>query len=256
MTIEEKSRKLEQLFEELYNRVREIRKKTYDQLFLQLYHTYQDLLQELSADIDKMEEADRMAGIEEIAAVIPAYAKQKMGTLPKRSREVAEVDFNMTMAVFVIPLLTYEKDPYCGKIADRMVELWNEAKVTTLVLKKSSYDAITDGFKQRLCYITTAVCGSSGKADDCYELETLRAYRDEYLMKSESGRELVEEYYEVAPMIVMAIDMHKDASSIYRQIYQDYLMPCVHLAETGENEACKKRYTDMVYHLQHRYLHS
>ena len=137
-----------------------------------------------------------------------------------------------------------------------MVELWNEAKVTTLVLKKSSYDAITDGFKQRLCYITTAVCGSSGKADDCYELETLRAYRDEYLMKSESGRELVEEYYEVAPMIVMAIDMHKDASSIYRQIYQDYLMPCVHLAETGENEACKKRYTDMVYHLQHRYLHS
>ena len=76
MTIEEKSRKLEQLFEELYNRVREFKKKTYDQLFLQLYHTYQDLLQELSADIDKMEEADRMAGIEEIAAVIPAYAKQ------------------------------------------------------------------------------------------------------------------------------------------------------------------------------------
>ena len=38
------------------------------------------------------------------------------------------------------------------------------------------------------CYITTAVCRSMDKADNCYELTTLREYRDGYLLRSEADR--------------------------------------------------------------------
>ena len=50
------------------------------------------------------------------------------------------------------------------------------------------------GGKHKGCFLTTAVCEYLGKADDCEELTTLRAYRDEWLAKQSGGVELIEEY--------------------------------------------------------------
>ena len=95
------------------------------------------------------------------------------------------------------------------------------------------------------CYITTAVCESLNKPDDCYELTTLRKYRDEYLLSTESGREIVEEYYNIAPTIVKRIGRQDDAGEIYRGIWDEYLSPCIHLIEKGRKEECKDRYSEI-----------
>ena len=112
-----------------------------------------------------------------------------------------------------------------------------------------------EGLKRGLfCYITTAVCRSLDKPDDCCELTALRKYRDEYLLMSDGGRKLVEEYYNIAPTIVKRINKEKDAGEIYRGIWQDYLSPCIRLIEEDRNEECREVYSRMVRRLESDYM--
>lgn len=48
------------------------------------------------------------------------------------------------------------------------------------------------------CFITTAMCGHFGLADDCTELETLRKFRDSFMTENEERKEDVKEYYRLA----------------------------------------------------------
>ena len=117
--------------------------------------------------------------------------------------------------------------------------------------------SIENGFKKGVfCYITTAVCKSLNKPDDCYELNLLREYRDQYLMGTKDGEILVKEYYNIAPTIVKRIDRSPDASEIYADIWEKYLKPCVRLIEAGEQEECRELYTKMVRSLEKKYLYS
>ena len=75
-------------------------------------------------------------------------------------------------------------------------------------------------------------------------------------MQTEDGRGIVEDYYEIAPGIVMMINMRKDAEAVYSNLYQQYLVPCIEMIEAGENEACQNLYMDMVHNLQKEYLYS
>lgn len=52
------------------------------------------------------------------------------------------------------------------------------------------------------CFITTALCEYEGKSDDCGELETLREFRDTYMLAEDNRRGMVAIYYAVAPIIV------------------------------------------------------
>ena len=92
--------------------------------------------------------------------------------------------------------------------------------------------------------------------DDCYELTTLRAYRDGYLSGTEEGRRIVEEYYNIAPTIVKRIDRQENADEIYRGIWDEYLRPCIRLIEKDEKEECKELYITMVRSLEKEYLYS
>ena len=91
------------------------------------------------------------------------------------------------------------------EIVDCMIERWNDHDLE-LKISKSEFEQIQGGFKSRLCYITTAVCASLGKPDDCYELNLMRRYRDEYLVNQKGGEEIVAEYYDIAPTIVNRIN--------------------------------------------------
>lgn len=96
------------------------------------------------------------------------------------------------------------------------------------------------------CFITTAVCGSLGKADDCAELTAFREFRDNWLAYQPDGEALVGEYYRIAPGIVRAIDARADAAEIYRAIWLEYLSPCYELIRRGRNAACKRKYVEMM----------
>ena len=55
------------------------------------------------------------------------------------------------------------------------------------------------------CFLTTAVVGMRGEADDGPTLTTMRRFRDSYMQATPERREMVEGYYRVAPAIVTAI---------------------------------------------------
>lgn len=105
-----------------------------------------------------------------------------------------------------------------------------------------------------LCFITTAVCDSFGKADDCYELTAFRNFRDKWLANQADGKTLIDEYYEIAPKIVEKINSLSNSADIYKNIWRDYLSTCLKFIEVGENSKCKKIYIDMVNTLKEKFL--
>lgn len=249
---------LKKLFDDSLELLPMFKRKTYEESFQILIRNNEECLKRLSDMCDRENNEEEL---EVCAGVIPEYAKEKLKEITsRRKKQRAFADYNMTMAVYVIPLVNYSifhnKREQGSSLAVRMIEIWNELPVTGFTLSESSYHLIQSGFKDKLCYITTAVCAGRNLPDDCYELETLRKYRDNYLAQTESGRQLVEEYYDIAPGIVMAIGMHPDAPNIYEKLYQDYLLPCIHLIEEEKNEECRELYVDMVRDLQEKYFYS
>ena len=229
------------------------------------HNNYKDIMEEMDSKYRDLVitcgELCREAGekrdvvIATFADAISDHVISLMEEVPKRKKEIKAVDYNMVMAVYFVPIMRYTKDAECNAIADKIIAVWNEKHVTPLTLQSSTYEDVLGGFKKGiLCYITTAVCEYQHKPDDCYELMTLRDYRDHYLMQTDEGRQLVEEYYDIAPRIVWAIGMQPDAADIYDALYEEYLMPCIHYVENGQNEDCKKLYVDMVRGLEEKYI--
>lgn len=104
------------------------------------------------------------------------------------------------------------------------------------------------------CFITTAVCKSFGKPDDCKELTTFRKFRDEWLVNQPDGKNLIAEYYSIAPQIVNKINSLPNSAHVYKNLLHDYLEPCLVFIEHGDNQACKQLYTEMVTYLKGNYL--
>ena len=104
------------------------------------------------------------------------------------------------------------------------------------------------------CFITTAVCDSFGKVDDCYELTMFRNFRDNWLINQSDGKALIDEYYSTAPTIVDKINKLADSPQIYKTIWNEYLKPCLEFIEIGDNKKCKQLYIDMVATLKKRFV--
>ncbi len=96
------------------------------------------------------------------------------------------------------------------------------------------------------CFITTAVCKASGKPDDCYELRTLRRFRDIYMNSDPNRSMLVEQYYQEAPSIVRAIDsLGADADHIYEVLKDNYIIPAIEAIEDANMELAMNIYKAM-----------
>ena len=102
------------------------------------------------------------------------------------------------------------------------------------------------------CFLTTPCVAHAGLADDCEELTVLRGFRDDYLLRFDEGRRLVDEYYNIAPGIVRAID-----ASANRDRALDWVLRQVRSTAraVGDNESelALRRYAAMVARLQQRY---
>ena len=96
------------------------------------------------------------------------------------------------------------------------------------------------------CFITTATCQTLGKSDNCFELNTFRNYRDNWLINQEGGEQLIEKYYKVAPIIVQNIQSKLNHNLIFKNIWDDYLIQCLKFINDGEYEKAKKIYISMV----------
>ena len=104
------------------------------------------------------------------------------------------------------------------------------------------------------CFITTAVCEYLHKPDDCYELTTLRAFRDGWLVNQPNGDEIVKEYYRLAPQIVEQLEQSDEKDLVYGELLDYYIAPCIKLIELNAYEACRDLYTEMVNKLKQKLL--
>ena len=120
-----------------------------------------------------------------------------------------------------------------------------------------TYDEMTAGFNKKflgLCFITTAICRHSGKPDDCEELTAFRGFRDGYLRSCPDGPALIDQYYDIAPGIVLHLELSADRDAKYAAIRETYLEPCFADLQAGRLKQCKERYTNMVLTLKREYL--
>ena len=172
----------------------------------------------------------------------------------KNARAIRLDQYKTILAIYVIPMVQEQRLSMGGRLADILVEEWIRLHPRSKIAKGSYKDMVAGFRKGKMCFITTAVCGSFGKPDDCYELTAFRRFRDTYMAESEEGRRLVEEYYDVAPGIVACIDLDGGRERIYREIWDRWLSPCLCDIENGRFARCSARYARMVRTLEKRYL--
>lgn len=104
--------------------------------------------------------------------------------------------------------------------------------------------------RESACFLTTATVDALGLNDDCWELETLRRFRDDILLPDINGRTLVDEYYRVAPKIVADISLQHNSNHIWKRTYARYILPSALMAKLGLNRATERHYAKMVRSLQ------
>lgn len=128
-------------------------------------------------------------------------------------------------------------------------EIREAAKDALERIKNNNQKSNSDG-----CFITTAVCSSMNKTDNCYELMMFRDFRDHWLRKQPGGDLLIAEYYKTAPQIVKKIDAFVNSMDIYQSIWEKYLKSCLSYLKRKDNEECKNVYMKMLYDLKKEFL--
>lgn len=95
------------------------------------------------------------------------------------------------------------------------------------------------------CFLTTSCVKYFGLADDCHELEILRKFRNDYLLKSSKGRKLVQQYYFIAPTLVKRLENDPNRKNLFKEIYQEIKKACEAI-ENSEFEKAKIIYQQAV----------
>jgi hypothetical protein len=95
------------------------------------------------------------------------------------------------------------------------------------------------------CFLTTACVAARGLPDDCEELTVLRDFRDSYLMQTAERREMVSHYYDVAPAIVLRLQISEDAPAQWERIYQ-LIRSCVRMIKERRFDQALQVYKRMV----------
>lgn len=243
-------RNIAPLFAGMEERVRDFRRETYGELFRGYLKENEAFFAELNRALAAGEEGDLSY---ELPDVITEYVKDNLEQLSrKRKREAAQLNYNMFMAVYFLPAILEGKQDGARMLAGCICGKWGETFKGNHI-QWADYASVSSGFRTKLCYITTAVCRSLHKPEDCYELELLRGYRDNYLFRNGKAA-LVKEYYNIAPTIVRRIEKSPDAEEKYFYLWERYLKPCIKAIEDGELEACGAVYTRMVEELKQQYL--
>jgi hypothetical protein len=141
-------------------------------------------------------------------------------------------------------------------LADHGYFDWQEKKEQEKYLE-NYYDRMNSkSLGGNFCFITTAVCQTLKKPDDCEELKKFRRFRDTFMQETAEMRAEVQEYYDIAPQICAAIDStgEKAATARYAAIWETSLKPAFTALETGDRQKAYDLYKDMVLDLKQELL--
>ncbi len=227
-------------------------KKNYTDAFQRMYQEHLPTLDAVEKGYEEAEDKEQF--LTDMADQVSAYAAQKLEACKGKSKkDHLQMDLNLTMAVFVLPMVLEFNGDSSKPLSEELIASWKR-RFPKSNISAATYTSIEEGFHKQWCYITTAGCRTFEKPDDCYELTLLRDYRDTYLAESPGGEELISTYYDVAPSIVKHIDQQPDSGEIYRGIWDEWLAPCISMIESDQKEECREHYIDMVHTLQEKYF--
>jgi hypothetical protein len=95
------------------------------------------------------------------------------------------------------------------------------------------------------CFITTACCETLGLDADCFELRSLRRYRDQVLVLRPGGTGDIAAYYELAPLILARLP-HETRAKRLRSTYARYILPAALSARLGLDRLAYRLYRRMI----------
>lgn len=100
------------------------------------------------------------------------------------------------------------------------------------------------------CFLTTACMKymQENFDDNCYILDILRWFRDKFVSVEDKNH-----YYEVAPIIVSAINSIPEKDTIYQYIYDNIITYCVRAIENEEFDKAYTRYKNSVLTLEQQF---
>ena len=105
------------------------------------------------------------------------------------------------------------------------------------------------------CFITSAICETLNKPDDCAELTAMRRLRDTFMQETPEMLKEVHEYYDIAPQICSEIEKADDVGvAVYTDIWKKYLKPAVEAVEQDDMQKAHDIYSKMVTDLKKEYL--
>jgi hypothetical protein len=114
-------------------------------------------------------------------------------------------------------------------------------------------DKVEEEFYPEDCFLTTACVTTLGKPDNCFELTTLRNFRDNILMNMNTGQEMIEEYYTIAPAIVKNINTLPERKEVYHSIYNEMIIPVIENIEQHNYDKAVDIYRNYTFALNSRY---
>ena len=103
------------------------------------------------------------------------------------------------------------------------------------------------------CFMTTACCLEIGLSDNCFELTTMRRFRDEGLAHMPGGWNEIARYYESAPKILKEMRRLGDSHRLI-SFYMTHILPSAILAHLGFYRFTHALYADLMRRLERRYL--
>ncbi|MBQ6807367.1 MAG: hypothetical protein IJO97_08060 [Lachnospiraceae bacterium] len=245
------------LLEQEEQRVEEFGRDTYASSFeafldnnKELWDSFRRLFLEEMND-EETEKAVADALIEKAQTIINAQTK-------RINKEKKQLNINLYMVSYVLPAIIecqgyQKKDSNACKMADAICQRWKEA-FPKYAIQYSDFASIQSGFKQKLCYITTAICQGLHKTQNCQELIMMKKCRDEYLLHQPDGEQIVKEYYNIAPTIVKRIEKESAPEEKYQYLWEHYLKFCIAMIEAGQYQACREKYEEMVEELRKQYI--
>lgn len=146
--------------------------------------------------------------------------------------------------------IDYKRDCYVKHWCNTLkMKVDPNASCNKFIAKATPSNSGYTGGSGSSCFLTSAMVGYYGKADDCEELTVLRTFRDGYMKTAEDGEELIKEYYAIAPEIVERINSCDKKDKYYKYI-SETVEKCVKLIALKENERALIEYKFMVENLK------
>lgn len=241
-------------------RIAEFKRDTYEAAFqkhLEEHAAVWSQLNDIGAqELSEEEKEQERAAVADCLAV---KAEEMTAAVRNRTkRETMQINLSLYMVSYFLPaIVAYQRQ--CGGREEDM------KKLTTAIcdrwavsfknhIQTSDFESIKGGFKQKLCFVTTAVCSGLHKPQDCREITIMKQYRDEYLLRQDDGEALVHDYYDIAPTIVKRIAKEASAEDKYLYLWNRYIRKCVELVEQNRNEQCREVYESMMTELKKEYM--